>query len=63
MELQDNEIPTTLKKINEDIKKEIKKQEKEKRTKPENIFVGYKGTDTKQKRKTGQRFTRSGKTY
>lgn len=63
MDLQDIETPTTLKKINDDIKKEIKKQQKEKSTKPQDIFVGFKGPDIKTRKKGGLRFTRSGKTY
>ncbi len=56
-ELTDIEEGKNLKKFNDDIKKEMKKQEKPK-TKPQDIFVGFKKTQTKTRKNTGVRFSR-----
>jgi hypothetical protein len=56
-ELSDLEQGKNLKKFNDDIKKELKKQEKPK-TKPQDIFVGFKKERTKTRKNNGLRFNK-----
>ena len=56
-ELTDIEEGKNLKKFNDDINKEMKKQEKPK-TKPQDVFVGFKKIQTKPRKNTGVRFSR-----
>lgn len=54
-ELTDYEQANNMKKIDDLVKKEIKKQEKPK-TKPEDIFVGLKKQQKKTRKNTSVRF-------
>ena len=56
-ELTDLELGKNLKKFNDDINKELKKQEKPK-TNPQDIFVGFKKEITKTRKNNGIRFSR-----
>ncbi len=56
-ELTDVEEGKNLKKFNDDIKKEVKKQEKPK-SKPQDIFVGFKKPQIKPRKKGGVRFNK-----
>lgn len=56
-ELTDVEQGKNLKKFNDDIKKEMKKQEKPKTT-PQEVFEGFKKTQQKTRKKGGLRFNR-----
>ena len=56
-ELQDVEQGKNLKKFNDDINKEVKKQQKPK-TKPNEVFEGFTKKNVKHRMKGGLRFNR-----
>ncbi len=56
-ELTDVEEGQNLKKFNDDVKKEMKKQEKPK-TKPQDVFVGFKKAQKTQRKKGVLRFNK-----
>lgn len=60
-ELTDVEEGKNLKKFNDDIKKQMKKDEKPK-VKPQDVFVGFKKPQVKKRKKVLAKFTRKGNT-